>query len=63
MFDVSTRFYHCDADYVTQIEDYEPRQSIVITPSKMQKYYEEVKLANEKYPWSSKLPLSTCRST
>ncbi|KAI4126445.1 MAG: hypothetical protein LQ347_004969 [Umbilicaria vellea] len=33
------------------IEDYEPCHSIVITPSKMLKYYEDVKLANEVYPW------------
>ncbi|KAL9103382.1 MAG: hypothetical protein Q9163_001558 [Psora crenata] len=35
------------------IEDYEPRHSIVITPAKMVKYYEDVKLANERYPWST----------
>ena len=34
-----------------QIEDYEPCHSIVITPSKMIKYYENVKLPNEIYPW------------
>ncbi|KAK5062796.1 hypothetical protein LTR84_004871 [Exophiala bonariae] len=33
------------------IENYEPRQSLVITPSKLQRYYEETKLANEHYPW------------
>ncbi|OAP55915.1 hypothetical protein AYL99_10067 [Fonsecaea erecta] len=33
------------------IEDYEPRHSLVITPAKMQRYYEEMKLANELYPW------------
>ncbi|KIX97290.1 uncharacterized protein Z520_06742 [Fonsecaea multimorphosa CBS 102226] len=33
------------------IEDYEPKHSLVITPTKMQRYYEETKLANEVYPW------------
>lgn len=42
-----------------QIEDYEPRHSIVITPAKMVRYYETVKLKNELYPWSSAFPL--CR--
>lgn len=37
-----------------QIEDYEPCHSIVITPGKMIKYYEDVKLPNEIYPWSGK---------
>ncbi|KAL9036626.1 MAG: hypothetical protein Q9180_004191 [Flavoplaca navasiana] len=35
------------------IEDYEPRQSIVITPDKMVQYYKDVKLADELYPWST----------
>ncbi|MCJ1358339.1 MAG: hypothetical protein MMC33_008338 [Icmadophila ericetorum] len=34
------------------IEDYEPRNSLVITPRKMIKYYEDTKLPNETYPWS-----------
>lgn len=33
------------------IEDYEPKSSLVVTPAKMQKYYEETLLANEIYPW------------
>ncbi|KAL6717450.1 hypothetical protein ACLMJK_005365 [Lecanora helva] len=33
------------------IEDYEPKHSIVITPNKMVKYYEDVKLPHELYPW------------
>ncbi|KAK5068622.1 hypothetical protein LTR69_000742 [Exophiala sideris] len=33
------------------IEDYEPKNSLVITPTKLQKYYEETKLNNEFYPW------------
>jgi hypothetical protein len=33
------------------IEDYEPKYSLVITPDKMQKYYEDTKLPNELYPW------------
>lgn len=35
-----------------QIEDYEPRHSIVITPIKMAQYYEDVKLSKEVYSWS-----------
>ncbi|KAI9661352.1 MAG: hypothetical protein M1831_003085 [Alyxoria varia] len=35
------------------IEDYEPRMSIVITPQKMIKFYEEAKISNELYPWSA----------
>ena len=37
--------------YFLQIEDYEPCFSIVITPEKMLKYYDDVKLLNEVYPW------------
>lgn len=33
------------------IEDYEPKNSLVITPNKIQRYYEETKLTNEIYPW------------
>ena len=33
------------------IEDYEPKHSLIITPDKMQKYYEDTKLPNELYPW------------
>ncbi|KIW63308.1 hypothetical protein PV04_10164 [Phialophora macrospora] len=33
------------------IEDYEPKNSLVITPAKMQKYYEDTKVTNEIYPW------------
>lgn len=35
------------------IEDYEPKHSLVITPPKMQKYYEDTKLAAELYPWQT----------
>jgi hypothetical protein len=34
-----------------QVEDYEPKRSLVITPAKMLKFYEEVKLHDETYPW------------
>lgn len=34
------------------IEDYEPKQSLVVTPSKLQRYYEETKHSNEFYPWN-----------
>jgi hypothetical protein len=33
------------------IEDYEPKFSLVITPSKLQKYYDVTKLSSEVYPW------------
>ena len=33
------------------IEDYEPKHSLVITPDKIQKYYDETKLDKELYPW------------
>lgn len=33
------------------IEDYEPKHSLVITPEKMQQYYQDTKLSNELYPW------------
>lgn len=39
------------ADKQLQIEDYEPQHSIVITPNKMIKYYDDVKLTDEFYPW------------
>jgi len=42
------------SDMCPQIEDYEPLNSIVITPYKMQKYYSDVRLPNEAYPWSGK---------
>jgi len=33
------------------IEDYEPKHSLVVTPSKLQKYYQDTKVTNEIYPW------------
>lgn len=33
------------------VEDYEPKNSLVVTPTKMQKYYEATKISNETYPW------------
>lgn len=44
------------------IDDYEPKKSIVITPQKMANFYDDVKLSDEIYPWSTifgKLPNST----
>ncbi|KAL8700380.1 MAG: hypothetical protein Q9201_005482 [Fulgogasparrea decipioides] len=35
------------------IEDYKPCQSIVITPDKMIQFYQDVRIANESYPWST----------
>ncbi|KAH7561965.1 hypothetical protein BM1_03069 [Bipolaris maydis] len=34
-----------------QIEDYEPKNSLVISPAKMLRFYEEVKVKDEIYPW------------
>ncbi|KAL6711335.1 hypothetical protein ACN47E_005866 [Coniothyrium glycines] len=33
------------------IEDYEPKKSLVISPAKMLKFYQEVRLQDEIYPW------------
>jgi hypothetical protein len=33
------------------IEDYEPRGSLVITPPKMLRFFEQTKIGNEIYPW------------
>ena len=33
------------------IEDYEPKLSLVIPPHKMLRFYDEVSLPNEPYPW------------
>ena len=49
--------YCAFTDCALQIEDYEPQHSIVITPTKMVKYYDDVKLSNELYPWSSTFDL------
>ena len=38
-----------------QIEDYEPKRSLVVTPNKMVKFYADVRLPREAYPWSGKL--------
>jgi len=35
------------------IEDYEPRKSLVISPAKMLRFYEEVSVRDETYPWQS----------
>ncbi|KAK7518560.1 hypothetical protein IWZ03DRAFT_149278 [Phyllosticta citriasiana] len=44
------------------INDYEPRHSLVITPAKMRKFYDEVRVQDETYCWASlftSLPNST----
>jgi hypothetical protein len=33
------------------IEDYEPKASLVITPPKMLRFFEQTKIGNELYPW------------
>ncbi|KAF2460246.1 hypothetical protein BDY21DRAFT_160045 [Lineolata rhizophorae] len=35
------------------IQDYEPKGSLVITPAKMLKFYEDVRLPEEIYPWNA----------
>lgn len=39
-----------------QIEDYEPKKSLVISPAKMQRFYEDVGVPDEIYPWRSEPP-------
>jgi hypothetical protein len=38
---------------LSQVEDYEPKKSLVISPAKMLKFYEDVRLQDEIYPWES----------
>jgi len=35
------------------VEDYEPKGSLVISPAKMLKFYEDVRLSDEIYPWQT----------
>ncbi|KAF2089840.1 hypothetical protein K490DRAFT_8913, partial [Saccharata proteae CBS 121410] len=35
------------------INDYEPKHSIVVTPAKMLKFYEDVRVYDETYPWQT----------
>ncbi|KAK3650356.1 hypothetical protein LTR56_006332 [Elasticomyces elasticus] len=35
------------------IEDYEPKSTLVVTPPKMLRFFQEVKLSNELYPWET----------
>ncbi|KAF1993353.1 hypothetical protein P154DRAFT_527827 [Amniculicola lignicola CBS 123094] len=35
------------------IDDYEPKKSLVISPAKMLRFYEDVKLSDEIYPWTT----------
>jgi hypothetical protein len=37
------------------MEDYDPKKSLVISPAKMRRFYEETKIEDEIYPWNSKL--------
>ncbi|PVH99254.1 hypothetical protein DM02DRAFT_438937 [Periconia macrospinosa] len=44
------------------IEDYEPKNSLVISPSKLMRFYQDVKIDEEIYPWDKifgELPYST----
>ncbi|CAI6264995.1 unnamed protein product [Periconia digitata] len=44
------------------IEDYEPKNSLVISPAKMLKFYKDVEISDEVYPWAKifgELPYST----
>ena len=56
---VRALFFLVGANQDMQIEDYEPRHSIVVTPSKMLKYYQDVKLPSEPYPWNRRLSMLT----
>jgi hypothetical protein len=38
----------------SQIENYPPGNTLVVTPEKMQKYYEETKVPGDTYPWNGK---------
>jgi hypothetical protein len=40
------------------IDDYEPKKSLVITPAKLRKFYDDVKLPDETYPWHNIFRLS-----
>merc|ERR1711981_464444 len=40
------------------IDDYEPKKSLVIPPAKLKKFYEDVKLADDTYPWHNIFTLS-----
>jgi len=42
------------ADLPLQIDDYDPKNSLVISPTKMGRFYKETKLEDETYPWQSK---------
>jgi hypothetical protein len=44
-------------DFVPQIEDYDPVKSLVISPTKMRRFYEETKLEDETYPWHRKFTI------
>ncbi|EKG21716.1 hypothetical protein MPH_00936 [Macrophomina phaseolina MS6] len=35
------------------IDDYEPKHTLVVTPTKMRKFYEETRTQDEIYPWST----------
>lgn len=35
------------------IDDYEPKRTLVVTPAKMRKFYEETRTQGEIYPWST----------
>lgn len=40
------------------IDDYEPKKSLVIAPAKLKKFYEDVKLDDDTYPWRNVFTLS-----
>jgi hypothetical protein len=40
------------------IDDYEPKKSLVITPEKLKKFYNDIKLPDETYPWYNIFHLS-----
>lgn len=40
---------------MSQIEDYEPKKSLVISPTKIRQFYEEIYIQEDTYPWTGKL--------
>jgi hypothetical protein len=49
-----------------QIEDYEPKKSLVISPTKLRQFYEEISIQEDTYPWIGTLDVqalsSNCRT-
>ena len=57
------RLYHVPLSDLLQIEDYEPKHSLVVTPNKMAKFYENMRITKELYPWHSRFTSSQRRTS